>query len=803
MKIIKKILKILAIVLVLIAIGLFFSYRAMLPKYDGNLKLAGLTQEVTTYFDKSGVPHIYAANKHDAYMSLGYLHAQDRLWQMELVRRIATGRLSEIFGKDALENDKFFIGIGIPEAAKKTIAKLDQNSPEYKLTKAYLEGINNYVKTGSTPIEYKILGIEKTEFTIEDIYNVFGYMSFSFAMAHKTDPLLSSLSKKLDKKYMDALPINTVSNTQLINSFHQTEETLTAITKKLNTIWGDNGKNPAFIGSNSWVVSGKKAKNGKVIFANDPHIMYSQPSTWYMSHIVTPKFELYGFNLALTPFALLGHNHDYAYGLTMFENDDLDFFEETINPNNPNQYQTETGWATFETRNYTIKVKDAKDVKLTLRKSRNGVIMNDLMPSKVLNIETPDIESKNPVAMRWIYTELPNNMLKASYLLTQSKSVADFKNGASLINSPGLNVMYGDAKGNIAWFAAAKLYTYKNKVNRKSILNGVTDYERDYYSFDKNPQAINPSWNYVYSANNQPNDTINGKLYPGYYLPENRAKRIVNLLAPKNDWQVADFKTMITDVTSSVDGELKDIILHNIDKTNLSDTEEKALEKLKNWDASYTLNSIGSTIFTKLKYEYLVATFADEMGDENFELFLNTHGFKRAIAYQLKQDETNIWWDNIKTKDIRETKAMILNNAFHKTISFLEKQLGNDINTWKWSRVHTVEHQHPFGQVPALRKYFNVGPYPIIGANEVLNNSIFHLNGTGKYHSVAGPSTRRIIDFADVEHGLTILPTGQSGNVFSEHYKDMALRYNKGEFVPMLLNKDEIIKESSKLTLTK
>ncbi len=803
MRILKKIVKVLSFIVLLLILVLFVFYQKNKPTYSGKLTLDHLNDEVSTYFDKTGVPHIYASNQHDGMVSLGYLHAQDRLWQMELVRRIAAGKLSEIFGKDALGNDEFFIGLGIQEAAKKNIAKLDKSSPDYKLTMAYLDGVNQFIANGATPIEYRILGIEKQHFTIEDVYNVFGYMSFSFAMAQKTDPLMSTLSKKLGDKYMQALPINTVANSTLIKSYHQTQETLTAITKKLNHIWGDEAKTPAFIGSNSWVVNGNKTKNGKVIFNNDPHILYTQPATWYMSHIVTPDFEIFGYNLALTPFPLLGHNHDYAYGLTMFENDDVDFLEEHTNPDNPSEYKTDSGWKKYETTEYTIKVKDAEDVKLTVRRTRNGVIMNDLMPAKVLQAKSPDITTKNPVALRWIYTDLPNRMLHASYKLSHSNSVVDFKSAAASFTSPGLNVMYGDAKGNIAWFAAAKLYDYTHKVNRKGILDGVADHDLIYYDFDKNPQAINPSWNYVYSANNQPNDTINGVLYPGYYLPENRAKRIVQLLDAKNDWSMADFEAMINDVTSAVDGDLAKIMVSNIDLDNLSDLERQAITLLKDWDASYTHNSVASTIFTKFKYNYLKATFEDEMGTENFELFLSTHIFKRTIAYQLKQDETNIWWDNINTKNVKETKRMILNTVFQKTIADLKTQLGDSIADWKWNRVHFIEHQHPFGQVPALRKYFNVGPFPINGTNEVLNNTIFHLNGSGVYNAVAGPSTRRIIDFSDIEHAKTILPTGQSGNVFSKHYDDMALKYNAGKFVPMLLNKDEIIAESTKLVFEK
>ena len=463
--------------------GSWFFIQKNKPVYKGNIQLNNLQEEVNVYFDDIGVPHIYAQNQRDAYVALGYVHAQDRLWQMELIRRISAGRLSEIFGKDMLETDKLFKGIGIEKAAAKTIKKLDTNSQSYILTQAYLEGINQFIENGTTPIEFRLIGIEKEKYTIKDIYNVFGYMSFGFAQAHKTDPFLTNLKDKLGEVYLKDLAIDIDPGSEIIKNKHSKRSIASNITTSVSKIM-DNSLIPPFVGSNSWVVGAKKTKNKKVIFSNDPHIGFSQPAVWYQSHIVTPDFEIYGFNLALTPFPLLGHNHDFAYGMTMFENDDIDFYEEP---------DTQT----YKIRKEIIKVKDGEDVSIEIKVGKHGPVMNDFIEM---------IDSDKNIAMDWIYTKLENEMLEASYEISHAGSLSEFKKGASKIVAPGLNLMYGDAKDNIAWFASAKLYTRKNKTNTKFILDGSLkeNDQLEYLDFSQNPQAINPSWNYVYSANNQP-----------------------------------------------------------------------------------------------------------------------------------------------------------------------------------------------------------------------------------------------------------------------------------------------------------
>jgi penicillin amidase len=789
MKIVKKILLVLVALIVLIALALFIYLQTTKPNYEGEESLSNLSKPTTVYFDEYGVPHIYADTQKDAMTTLGYVHAQDRLWQMELMRRIAPGRLSEIFGNPALKTDKFFVGIGIDENSQKAVSHLDKNSQTYILANAYLDGINQYIEEGTTPVELRLLGIQQEKFTLKDVYNIFGFMSFSFAMAQKTDPLLTDIRDRFGMEYLKDFGIQGELGTKQLKSFKGSYKEYAEISKAVANLL-ETSPIPAFIGSNSWVIGGAKTKNGKVILANDPHIMYSQPGTWYEAHITCPDYEMYGYYIAGTPFPLLGHNHTYAYGLTMFENDDVDFFQEEENPNNPKQYKSPEGYKNYTYQQKTIKVKDSSDVKLNVKSSQHGPIITGLLEG---------LNTKKSVAMSWIYTQEKNSILDAVYELSHAKDLESFHKNIELIHAPGLNIMYGDALGNIAWITSGKLYKVDQSVNTNFILNGANgiDDKKEWIPFSKNPAAINPTWNYVYTSNNQP-EPIDGYLYPGYYLPKDRALRIDALLAPKNNWTKEDVSKMIVDNTSATAKTILANMTKPLNTSKFSENERNALSVLKDWKATHHLEDVAPTIYNKWLYFYLKATFEDEFGEENFTLLLGTHIVKQMIEAQT-QNATSPWWDNSNTKNKKETQSEILTKSFKEAIASLEKQLGPDVNQWQWKKVHKVTFQHPIGKVKMFSNFFNVGSFPISGTNEVIDNQLFTYTGDTEIQVKGGPSTRRIIDFSDIENSWSVLPTGQSGNPMSKYYKDQTELFVNGKFRKMKLNKKEIESTSTKL----
>lgn len=792
MKILKKILIYLILIVVGLLIGSYIYLQTQKPNYDGKLKLEGLHHKVDVHFDEWGVPHIYAMDQHDAYMALGYVHAQERLFQMEMMRRVASGRLSEILGKDLIETDKFFKAMGLKKAAKESIAAyFEENDTIAMAAKAYRDGINQYIKKGSMPIEFLLIGIPKEEYTIEDMYLIAGYMAYTFQGAFKIDPLMTKIHDKLGDKYLKDFALDYIPGTEKIPVHPKIDEEL-AFAGKIDEIL-DALPLPLMVGSNSWVLSPKKTKSGKVMFSNDTHIGYAQPSVWYEAHIEYPGFSMYGNYLAGIPFALLGHNRHSAWGLTMFENDDLDMFREKLNPENPNQVWFKDHWEDLEIVKETIKVKDGKSINYEQKISRHGPIMNDVLGTVDSN--------EAPVAVWWVYPQQKTKILEAFYRINHSKKIEDVSYAASLIHAPGLNVMYGDAEGNIAWWAAAKMIKRAGHVQGKLILDGASGEDEflGFYDFKDNPHSVNPPEGFVFSANNQP-DTVAGILYPGYYAPEDRAKRIVHFLKTEKKWDVEEMKKMITNTVSTLHPEEAKVILGQIDESKLNGIQKEAYDVLIAWKGEHDIGSVGPVIFYKLLYKVLEYTFVDELGKKDFSSIVSTHMMERTFPALLKND-SSLWWDNVNTENV-ETRADIFNLAFQQGIDELEKQLGENIEEWKWSKVHILEHVHPIGRSGGvLADVFNVGPFHVMGGQQVINNIDFHLNGTGLYKATYGPAIRILLDFADVDNSVSVLPTGQSGRFMSKHYGDQAKMYNTGKFRKQMMNRNEIVEKSSLLEL--
>ena len=789
MKIFKRIVFALLAIVLLVAIGGYIYLQTLKPSYSGEFNLNNLNETVEVKYDTYGIPHIEAANVEDAYRALGYVHAQDRLWQMELMRRIAPGRLSEMFGEDLVETDKFFKTVGIHRVAEKEAARFD-NIPNEELksaVKAYVDGINQFMDNGPTPIEFLLLGLEKQHYTVEDIYNVMGYIAFSFAEAQKSDPIVTQIYNNLGEEYMLDLDIIPTGKTEMIKN-HPRSAVLDSITAK-----GNAGLNnlpaPAWLGSNSWVVSPEKSATGGVIFANDPHMGFSQPGVWFEAHIKTPTFERYGYHAALIPFALLLHNRNYAIGLTMFENDDIDFYQEKTNPDNENQYLYNDSWETYKTRQETVNIKDGEPIELTIKETGHGPVMNEVVST---------LSDDRPITMWWVYTQLENESMTALYELNHSKDIDGARSGASKIKAPGLNVMYGDKEGNIAWWSSAKLHLTADHVNRNLILDGTTSKDEpiEWLPFEENPQSENPPWNYVYSTNNQ-TDTIKGGLYPGYYAGEDRAQRLVDLLEAKEKLSIEDYKAMLLDGQSDVAVKITKTFIEQIDAEG--ELEEKSKDILSAWTGSHNVDETAPVIYQKILFHSMRLAMENKLDSGLFVGFVNTHLMKRTFD-RLMHNDSSKWWDDPSTKEVESRKA-VFNKAFDITLEELIAQLGA-IENWKWGKVHPFELPHAMGSVEALRPYLNVGTYEMDASDAVLNKLAFQRNGTGVYNITSGPSSRRIINFTDVENSLSIIPAGQSGNPLSPHYKDQVEMYTQGKWRKMLMNAQEIEEKTiNRLTL--
>jgi penicillin amidase len=789
MKIIWKIvLGLLALIFVLV----IFTYSWLIgtaPQYSGKLKMKGLKETVEIIYDDFGVPHIYAGNAEDAYFALGFAQAQERLFQMEMIRRATSGKLSEILGKDLLPIDKIMLTLSIRHAAEKSAAKAFENmdAAYKKQSLAYLEGVNRFIDQGNLPIEFTLIGFKPEHFTPEDIYTAIGYMSLSFTAAISQEPMMTNILKTLGDKYLVDFSLDSLSNAGL---YEESPDMLSNVFSPLEL--QHYLPIPIWEGSNNWVMSAARSKSGKVLLANDTHIAYSQPAVWYEAHLNYPGFEMAGYYLAGVPFALIGHNRHYGWGLTIFPFDNMDLYREKINPENPNQYWHSGHWNDFRASEKTIKVKDGKEEKFIIKSSIHGPVLNPVYEN-ISGLE------ENPITLWWSLHDIKTSALSALYRINNSQNIATFEEAMKGVDIIGLNIVYGDTDGNIAWWATGKIPVRSPYVNSKLILDGA-DSSNDfkaYYPFDKNPKSINPPDGFICTANNAP-PPVDGIIYPGYYFPGYRSGRITKIVNSQKTWNRDEMKRIQNDVKSDRDIRIRDLVLNTVDLNEIKSEDKtfaKAIDQLADWDGEYKLDRLGPAIFTSMIYYVLQQSMADELGEEQFNRLVSSTPMRSSIEH-LFFNEASLWWDNIQTKEVVETRSQQFATGLKLALADLSENLGDDLSQWQWGKIHTLTHIHPIGREEPFDKIFNIGPFPDKGGNEVIIKEAFKYSGHGPYKVGSGPAMRLLLDFAQTDKALSIIPTGQSGNIMSDHYADQAQMFVSGKYKVLEMNKDEIDKSS-------
>lgn len=782
----KKLLKISAIVLVFalllaLAVGTWY-VRTKLPVRQGSMELKGLQGAVSVQYDERGVPHIRATSQLDAYRALGYVHAQDRLFQMEMVRRLAKGELAAVLGPKLLESDKLFRALRIREKAQADAAALDPAAPATAALLAYLDGINQYQASRPAPMELELLGIPRTPFTPEDTFAVGGYLAYSFAAALRTEPVMTTIRDQLGSDYlrifdMDWHPqgaLHTTAAPALNTATWHSLQQVAAASLDASTA----AALPLQEGSNGWAIAGSRTASGKPLLAGDPHVMFAAPAVWYEAHLSAPDLELYGHYQVLNPFAALGHNARFGWTLTMFQNDDMDLVAEKPNPANAQQLWHQGQWVDMTSRTETIAVKGQAPVQLQLRSGPHGPIINDAFPTL----------GASPIALWWTHLQADNTGLQAFYELNHADTLDKARSAAAKMVSPGVNVLWVNEAGDIAWWAAARLPQRPAGVNPAFILDasqGQAD-KPGFYAFGFNPHEENPARGYVVSGNQQP---ANAVPVPGYYSLADRARRLDATLQALPRWDTATAQALQLDNGSDYYRRILGPVLPVLKDAVTDPTEHAYLEPLVKWDGTYTRDSIAATFFTQFLYEIAHAAMADELGEAGLDSLRQTRGLDDALAL-LVADAASPWWDSRDTP-AKETRAIILQQAWHATCQHLQTTLGKSLTDWSWGKAHTLTHPHPLGQQKPMDWLFNVGPFPIAGGREVPNNLSTPIS-PAPWAVRSGPSTRRVIDFGQAGASVGINPMGQSGVLFDKHYADQATRYAEGMYAPQYLSEADV-----------
>lgn len=786
MKFVRRLLlALLLLVLLATAFVALHLYRLQ-PQRSGSVPLAQLQAPVTVRYDERGVPHIRAEHEADLYRALGYVHAQDRLFQMEIVRRLAQGELAEVLGPKLVDTDRLFRTLGLRAYARAYVQRQNPDTPAMRALAAYLDGVNQFQASHPAPLEFTVLGIPKRPFTAEDTAAISGYLAYSFAAAFRTEPVLTQIRDQLGERYLRAFDLawhpEGVTSTAPSPTARLQDADWQALMRlaQLSEDAFESAGVPRFEGSNAWAIAGTRTASGKPVLAGDPHIAYSTPAVWYEAHLSMPGFELYGHHQALNPLALLGHNTRFGWSLTMFQNDDLDLIAEKVNPANPNQVWHRGQWVDLQQREEHIAVKGQPPIKLVLRRSPHGPIVTDAFQPAL---------GSTPIAMWWALLETENPVLDAFYALNRADTLQKARTAASRIHAPGLNVVWAHADGDIGWWAAAQLPRRPAGVNPAFVLDAAKgEAEKDgFLSFAQNPQEENPARGYIVSANHQPAAAVP---VPGYYNLADRAQRLEQRLsAPGVRWNLANSAQLQLDTGSGYGPRVLRDLLPVLRQVATTPQDQPLLAQLERWNGDHAVDSTTPTVFFQLLYEIARAAMADELGDAAFRNLLRTRALDSALP-RLIADAQSPWWDQRGTPAV-ETRADTVRAAWLAMRAHLAATFGPDSAQWTWGRAHTLTHGHPLGQVKPLDRLFNVGPLAAPGGRETPNNLSSSI-GPAPWAVTTGPSTRRLVDFADPARAQGINPVGQSGVLFDAHRRDQAQDFIEGHYRPQHLDEADV-----------
>lgn len=789
----KVVMGFVVVVLIVLAVVSFFGYRWMrgaLPKTKGEIVLPGLRADVRVYRDTYGVPHIYAEGEHDLFYAAGFVIAQDRLWQLDMIRRAGAGRLSEIFGEPAVESDRFLRTIGFRRIARRMVGAMHADARD--AAEAYVSGINAFIEEfgRKPPIEFKLLRYTPEPWSVEDVIACGRMMAWQLNVSWRTDLVFARIADRLGEEKARELRSGYPPDAPSImpGEFEGASARIERFLRSGEAALAFLGAGHPGSGSNSWVVSGERSVTGRPILANDPHLELSSPSRWYEMHLVGGRYDVAGATLPGVPGVLLGGNKQIVWGATNAMIDDTDYYIENLDID---RYLRDGVWKTVEVVQETIRVKEKEPVPLEIRLTDYGPMVSGL----------PGFEAGDrALSMRWTgYGE--SDELHALLAMNRAGSWEDFSDALREFKVPGQNFVYADVEGNIGYRCAAAVPI---RDREDAILPGPgSDGARAWRGtipFDELPYRYNPPEGFLATANNR----IAGDAYP-YYLsdlwePPSRIERIRELLEEKRPLSVQDFKRIQNDVLSP---HARTTVPHLLRAWGEEDTlgaVSRARTYLKEWNFEEDAESVGPSIFHAFYLALVRNIYEDELAEKLYADFIGTPNVAIWATMRLLEDGTSEWFDDVGTEK-RESAGDLLRKSLRDALADLTERLGEDMETWTWGRLHSVAFVHFLGAQGPLSKVLTVGPFPVGGSGATVNAATYSF--LAPYQVVTGPSRRFIANLSDIENVLTVIPTGQSGHPSGPHYKDQTDMWLKGEYRILTTNRKKIENaEWDLLTLT-
>lgn len=835
------------ILLVVAAAGGFYYFKSHLPnnvapksfpQIDGEIQVEGLDGRVDIYRDAMGIPHIYATTSHDLYFAQGYVHAQDRFWQMDTWRHIGSGELSKMFGAGQVETDAFIRTLGWRKIAEAEWEALPPNLRA--ILQAYTDGVNAYLKDHSgtaLSLEYAILGLLSPEYEIEAwtpihsltwgkamAWDLRGNMNAEIERAVLLKTLTPEQIQQLFPAYpqdhpviVESMPVDAQAwhapTSAEVTSFDFSKLPLDSASYNASLLDPILGPWSSGIGSNSWVVSGDLTDTGKPYLANDPHLGIQMPSIWYQMglHCVEKTdacpLNVAGFTFAGVPGVVIGHNDRIAWGFTNTGPDVMDLYIERVNPDNPNQYEVNSAWVDFETYEETIEVVGGEAVTITVKSTRHGPVISDAyLPLK--DQGAPDdeefeafkdragIELPEQYVISLAWTALtPSTPFEAIWGFNKAQNWDEFREAARAFHVPAQNLVYADVDGNIGYQMPGDIPIRRNGDGTLPVPGWTDEYDWiGYIPFEELPYSFNPTEGYIVTANNrcQPWD------YP-YLITKDwdygfRADRIVGMIESASGRIDIPYIQQMHGDTYDANAELLVPILLQRDFKFSKPNEAIAVDTLRGWDYQARVDSAPAAVFNAFWRHLLQNTFNDDLPER-----YSVDGGSRwtEVMRTMINNPDDPFWDDTSTSEIVEGMDDIMRASFEEAVAELETLLGKDPLTWQWGDLHTATFRNgTLGEagIFLIEDLFNRGPFPAGGGDSIVNATGWSVRDG--YEIDWLPSMRMIVDFSDLNNSLTVHTTGQSGHAYHPHYDDMAPLWAGIQYYPMWWDRASIVNDS-------
>ncbi|MGD8759239.1 MAG: penicillin acylase family protein [Anaerolineales bacterium] len=798
--------------------------RRSFPKTRGTVSLPGLDATVEVYRDSFGVPHIYASTEHDLFMAQGYVHAQDRFWQMDFWRHIGAGRLAEMFGESQLETDMFLRTMGWARVAQQEYESFDQATRAN--LEAYAEGVNAYLtehQGSSLSLEYAILGLLNPDYQPEPWTPVQSLtwgkvMAWDLGSNMSSEMQRATLLTKIGPERTDELWPDYPSDHPVIvppqvgqaspddHSYAATPAYLAwlpdleSLRQRMASLHELTGGGFQGIGSNNWVIAGERTATGGPLLANDMHLGIQMPSIWYEIGLHcypvsdACPIEVVGFSFAGIPAVIVGHNANIAWGVTNLGPDVQDLYIEKINPDNPNQYEVNGEWVDMTIVEETIEVSDAEAQALTIRYTRHGPILSDVDEDMAAWAASLAEGGPTPLALSLRWTALdPGTIVHSVLMLNAASNWDEFRQALRYWDVPSQNFVFADIQGNIGYQSPGRIPIRASGDGTLPVPGWTDEYEwTGFIPFEELPSVFNPAQGYLATANH----AVVGPDYP-YLITTQwdygyRASRIVAMIEQDAELSIEDIQRIHGDNYNAM-GPLLTPLLQELEfeETEIGDL----VALLEGWDYQNDMDSASAALFNAFWHHLVLRTFGDDLPEG-----WSPGGSQAFLVISALLDQPyNPWWDDLGTGTM-ESRDDILLLAFTDAVAELEALLGEDPADWSWGDLHTATFENAtlgtcgIGPIESL---FNRGPFPTAGGSSIVNATGWSFESGYQVTSV--PSERLIVDLTDFDNTLSIHPTGQSGHAYHPNYIDMADMWRTIQYHPLLWSRDRVVQASEAL----